>query len=254
MNTRAKNPVQAAQTTLRIVEALKDLDGAGVTGVAEHLDMPKSSVHNYLSTLHQEDYVLKDGQTYHVGLRFLEAGAFARHRQPIYEIARPEIDDLAEETGELVHLGTIEHGKVVYLYRKRGEKAVKVDAYTGKRVGTHNTALGKAMLSRLPEEDVRRIIEHHKLSGTTAHTITDSEELFEELHRIRERGVAFDRGERINGLRCVAAPIVNTDCEVEGALSVSGPRSRMKGEHFDEQLPELVLDTTNVIELNVTYS
>lgn len=110
LNTRAKNPIQSVQTTLRIVEALKELNGAGVTEVAEHLDLPKSSVHNYLSTLQQEGYVVKKRQMYHVGLRFLESGAFARHRQQIYEIAKSEVADLAEETGELVNLATIEHG------------------------------------------------------------------------------------------------------------------------------------------------
>jgi DNA-binding IclR family transcriptional regulator len=251
---RAKNPIQAAQTTLRIVETLTELDGAGVTDVAEHLNMPKSSVHNYLSTLHQEEYVVKEGQTYHVGLRFLESGAFARHRQPIYEIAKSEVTDLAEETGELVNLATIEHGMVVYLYRVSGEKAVKVDAYTGQRVRTHNTALGKAMLAHLPEEDVEHILEYHGLSQTTEHTITDSEELFDELQHIRDEGVAFDREERLSGLRCIAAPIVNMDDEVKGALSVSGPRSRMNSERFDEHLPELIRNATNIIELNVTYS
>jgi IclR family acetate operon transcriptional repressor len=253
-HNRATNPIQAVQTTLRIVETLKELDGAGVTEVATSLDMPKSSVHNYLSTLQQEEYVVKEGQTYHVGLRFLESGAFARHRQQIYEIAKSEITDLAEETGELVNLATIEHGMVVYLYRVSGEKAVKVDAYTGQRVRTHNTALGKAMLAQLSEEEVEHILEYHGMSQTTEHTITNSEELFDELQQIREEGVAFDREERLSGLRCIAVPIVNMNDEVEGALSVSGPGSRMKGERFDEHLPELIKNAANIIELNVTYS
>lgn len=143
---------------------------------------------------------------------------------------------------------------VVYLFRKKGENAVKVDAYTGQRVSPHNTALGKAMLAHIPEEESTDIIEYHGMPQTTEQSITNREELFAELQQIREEGVAFDREERLNGLRCVAMPIINKDSEVEGALSISGPTSRMKDERFDEYFPELLQNATNVIELNVTYS
>ncbi|MFC7230669.1 IclR family transcriptional regulator C-terminal domain-containing protein [Saliphagus sp. GCM10025308] len=70
---------------------------------------------------------------------------------------------------------------------------------------------------------------------------------------MRERGFAFDDGERIEGLRCVAAPI-KSDEAVLGSISVSGPKKRIDDETFRSTLPELVRDTARVIEINVTYS
>jgi DNA-binding IclR family transcriptional regulator len=74
-----------------------------------------------------------------------------------------------------------------------------------------------------------------------------------ELDGIRDRGYAFDRGERAENLRCVAAPIVVAG-DLEGAISVTGPLPRMRGERFEEVLPTRVVDTASVIEIDMTYS
>lgn len=254
MTERAKHAVKSVETAFQIFDALKELNGAGVSELAAHLDIPKSTVHNYLSTLVQEEYVVKDGSSYQVGIRSLEYGAYARVQLDIYEIAKPEVDELAETTGELANLMVEEHGRGSYLHRARGDKAVQVEAHVGTRVPLHGTALGKAILAHLPRERVDEIIETHGLTGSTPNTITDREELEDELAQIRERGVAFDDGERIAGLRCVAAPILSKKDRILGAISVSGPSNRIRDERFTEELPNRVLETVNVIELNVTYS
>jgi len=211
-------------------------------------------VHNYLSTLQQEEYVVRQNGEYKVGIRFLELGAYARNRRKIYRIAKPEVKRLAEETGELGNLLIEEHGRGTYLQRSRGEHAVKVEAHVGTRVSLHSTALGKSILAHLPVDRVDEIIDLHGLEATTPNTVTTREELFADLEEIRERGYAFDDEERLNGLRCVAAPILSNDDRVLGAVSVAGPSNRIRGTRFRESLPNKVLETVNVIELNVTYS
>lgn len=250
---RANNPIQAAQTTIRILEVLRDSDGARVTELAETLDYPKSSIHNYLSTLRQEGYVVKEDDEYHVGLQFLDIGSFARQRRRIYEIAKPEVKELARDTGELANLLVEEHGEGVYIYREQGENAVKVDSYTGQRVHLHNTALGKAILAHMPRERVEKIVDAHGLPATTDNTITTREALYERLEKVRERGVAFDDEERLRGLRCVAAPILTQNGDVEGALSIAGPSSRFRGERFREEIPQRLRNAVNIVELDITY-
>ena len=254
MTNKGAATVGATETTLRILETLKRLDGAGITEVANRLDLPKSTVHNHVSTLLGNEYVVKEGSTYRVGLRFLEFGEYIRNRMPMYDVARPEVERLADETGELANLLVEEHGKGVYLCRVKGDQAVRLDTYAGMRVHLHCTALGKAVLAYLPEERVREIVDAHGLPERTDATITDEEELFEELDGIRERGYASDTEERVAGLRCAAAPIRNLDGDPLGAISVSGPTSRMKGDWFDEEVPEELTSTANVIELNLNYS
>lgn len=249
-----ENTITATKTSLRIVEALKRLDGAGTTAVANDLGIAKSTVHNHLQTLVDEGYITKEGNAYHVGLRFLELGEYKRNRMDIYETARPEVVSLAEKTGEMANAAVEEHGEGVYIARAEGTEAVSVDTYAGKRMNLHCTALGKTILAELPEGRVDDIIETHGLPVRTENTITDRAELKTELADIRERGHAYDREERLPGLRCVAAPVTSEDGEPVAALSVSGPTSRIKGDLFREEIPEMLQSAVNVVEINLVYS
>jgi DNA-binding IclR family transcriptional regulator len=247
-------PIQATETSFRVLEALKRLDGATVTELATELDLPKSTVHNHLATLEANEYAVRNDETYRVGLRLLELGEHTRNRMTVYEVSKPDLEDLADETGELANLAVEEHGRGIYLCRAEGDSAVRTDSYAGMRSHLHCTALGKAILAHRPRDRVDEILDERGLPERTDSTITDRESLYEELDRVRERGIAFDREERLAGLQCVAAPITTDDDRAIAAISVSGPTSRMQGERFEEAIPERLSDAANVIELNITFS
>ena len=254
MVARMPGPIKAAKTSFEIVETLRELNGGGVSEVAERLDKPTSTVHDYLRTLEADEYIVKEEGTYYVGTRFLQLGEQARARKEPFAIARPEVDDLADQTGEHANLMIEEHGLGVFLYKARGDKAVQLDTHAGMRVPLQTAALGKSIMAHRPREEVEAIIDRHGLPRVTENTITDRDELFDELEGIRERGYAYDDAERVKGMRCVAAPITDDDGRAIAAVSVSGPESRMREDHFTQEIPELVLRTSNVIEVNLTYS
>jgi DNA-binding IclR family transcriptional regulator len=251
---RGTNTVQATRTSLAVLETLKRLDGAGVTAVAEELGIPKSTTHNHLRTLVDEGYVVAEEDGYRPSLRFLEFGEATRHRLSVYGTGEPEVRRLAEETGELANMAVEERGWGVYVARASGSDAVQVDVFAGMHVHLHCTALGKALLAHLSDARVDEILDRHGLPELTDETITDRETLHEELATVRERGYAYDRGERLPGIRCVAAPVVDPDGRVLAALSVSGPSTRMQGDRFHEEIPELLVSAANVVEINVTYA
>ena len=244
--------VRAVQISCDVLQALRELDGAGVTELAEYLDLSKATVHGHLSTLYKNEFVVKEGSEYRVSLWFVDFGEYAKNSVPIYDIARQEIDALADRTGEVAQLMVEEHGRGVYLHKSAGDKAVKTRSYAGARKYLHCTALGKAILAHLPEERVNEIVERHGLPQQTDRTIGTREELEAELEQVRDRGVAFDDEEILQGLRCVAAPVTGHDGTLYGAISVSGPTSRMKGERFTDELPEVVQGAANVIQVNAT--
>lgn len=254
MVNKAKNPIKGTERTLQIAETLKEMDGARVTDLADRTGLSKGTIHDYLSTLREHNYVVKEGDKYHVGLGFFEIGEYARDRVQIYHEAKPEVQNLAEETGELANLLYEEHGRGVYLYRARGENAVTLDTHTGKRRYLHNTALGKAILANMPDRRVDEILDEHGMPQTTSKTITDRDDLYAELDRIEERGYAFCNQERVDGLHCVAAPLHNREGTVLGAISVAGPSTRIREERLEEVLPRKVLQAANVIEINTNYS
>lgn len=253
MTAKQYNSIRAIDRAFTIIDGLKELNGATITELADHVDLPKSTVYNYLQTLLADEYVVEDEGIYRVGLRFLEIGEHARCKQELYQVAPPEIDKLAQETGELANLVVEEHGLGVYLYRSKGDDAVDLDNPVGKRQYLNGTAFGKAMLAYMSEEDIERIIDRHGLPTRTKHTVTDRETLYEELDEIRDRGWALDDGEGLQGLRCVGVPILTDDETVHGAVSISGPKSRFRGERFREEIPDMLQSATNVIEINMNY-
>ncbi len=216
--------------------------------------MSKSNVYKYFKTLEEDRYIVKDkNKEYQLSLRFLGLGAETRRRYGIYEIAKPQIKELAEESNEMANLLVEEHGRGIFLYRADSSHAVNLDTRAGRDVYLHTTALGKAILADLPEERVDEIIDRYGLPRVTPKTVTNRRALEKELDEIRERGWAYDDEERLKGLRCVAGSILDPNGEVLGAISISGPSSRMNGTRFSEEIPEAILKAKNVIELNVAY-
>ncbi len=249
----AKYPVRTTEKTLALVEQLMKRGSCGVTELANDLDMGKSAVHNHLTTLQEHGYVQKVGDEYQLSLKFLEVGGRIRKSMEFYQVAEPEVKSLAAETNELANILVEEQGMGVYLMRAKGKDAVDLDTYAGLRTCLHATALGKAILAHLPESRVEEIIEHRGLEQKTPKSIGTREELFQALNDIRERGYAIDDGERLEGLRCLGAPVKTSSGEVLGAISVSAPASRVSDEDLHGDLPEKVLSAANVIELNINY-
>ena len=106
----------------------------------------------------------------------------------------------------------------------------------------------------MPPARVDEIIEEHGLPAETENTVTNPEELKKELAQIRDRGVAFDKEERAEAIRCAAVAVTDMDGQLLGGISISGPSSRMRGQRFENEIPELAQNTAEVIGLNVSYS
>jgi len=249
--------IQSVDTAFKIVESLLELDGATVTEVAQAEDIPVSTAHDYLKTLHGTGYVVKESEEYYPGTRFLKTGNQARYQRDIFRTSEPELEELAIETGEYSLLMVEERGLGVVFSLKEGNKASNVNIqqiYPGTRTYLNSTAPGKAILAHLSEEVVDAIIDEHGLPEMTDQTITDPDTLDTELIDIRDRGFALDDQERFDGMRGIGVPILRRDETVEGAISLYGPANRLSDSVFDKELPKKVLEVANVVHVNLKYS
>jgi DNA-binding IclR family transcriptional regulator len=256
MNEPQARPVKTAETSFALLEQLTEADGdpLGVTELARRLDLAKSTVHRHIVTLESLGFVTRAGDEYRLGLRLLDYGLRARDQHDLYHIARPKVEELAEQTGEKVWCITEEQGRSVHLYGASGKHSVQTSARAGAWGYLHQHAAGKAILAHLPSDRVHRIVESHGLPTKTPNTITDEATLFEQLEQIAERGYAFNREESIPGLHAVGAPVTDDEGVAIGAISISGPANRLKGEWLTDELPDLLLGATNEIEINLSFS
>lgn len=250
--TQAKNPVQAVQRTIDIVDYLRDTGGARVTEIADEVGVTKGTAHCHLATLLQNGYAIKDGNEYKLGLRFMDLAHHAKNRIDIYDVTTTEVDTLAEESGEMALFTVEEGGKGVCMYIAKGEDAVQTEVYVGYRNGLYHTAVGKAILAFMPAEKRDQLIDEIEFEQITPNTITDEQRLRDELEQIRDDGVAYNHEETIQGLVGVGAPIRDQDDTVYGAISVIGPARRMSEERLNNEIPDLIHKASNIIEINIT--
>lgn len=250
----ASKTINATELSFAIVEQLKEREGARLSELSSALGVSKSTVHNHLHTLRELDYVVEDDDRYRLGLKFLSLGDEARRKENLYSVAKPELDDLVETVGERGQVMAEENGRGVYIYQAKTDRSVQTDSHVGMSVDLYATAVGKSYLAFLPEEERADLVDGLDLRDKTDQTITDRAALEAELDEIRERGYAFNDEERIIGMRAVGCPIVTDDDRVLGAISVSGPRTRMNGEWYRREVPEHVQQAARVIGIKTTYS
>ncbi|MFD1571838.1 IclR family transcriptional regulator [Halorubrum laminariae] len=246
--------IQSIDTSFAIVTALRESDGMGVTELAEKTGLSKSSVHKHLRSLMKHGCVVKENEEYQLGLRYLDLGAHVREQYSGSTEIKHKLRDLAAETGESAQFAVEERGHAVVLHREVSHGGVYSRGREGRHFHMHQTAAGKAILSRYSDQWVREIVDRYGLPAATPQTINDEAALFDELADIRDRGVAFNSEESTEGLRSVAVPVTGPDGGVLGALAVAGPTHRLTGERLERELPDLVRSVVNEVELNLAHS
>lgn len=247
--------VKSVDRACQILDVLGHCDGATVSELSNEVDLSVSTIHSHLSTLKDHGVVTQSKDQYRLGPNLLILGEHVRNHSRLYHAAKEEVDALANETDECVHLVMEHNGLEVSLYESFGDNAVGTEFYVKNREDPNrhleSTAAGKATLAHLGEDRVMEIIDEHGLEEKTENTITDVDELLSTLETIRERGYALNDEEEILGMRAVAVPIQDRTGSVLGAVSVSAPLSHMKDEKFTETVPEKLMETKNLIEINL---
>jgi IclR family acetate operon transcriptional repressor len=142
-------------------------------------------------------------------------------------VARPILWELWKATQETVNLAVLDQGTVLYVDVIESPHEFRLSSRVGTRRSLHVTALGKALAAFLPEEPREAILSTITFQPATPKTIMNLLQFRQELDKISRQGYAVDDEEAVQGARCVSAPILNSEGEPVGAVSVSGPVTRV---------------------------
>lgn len=208
--------------------------GMALTAIAQGVELPLSTTHRLLTTLQYEQYVHFDNLSslWKVGVQaFVVGNAFVESRD-IISISRPYMSALMEMSGEVTNLAVIDQGDCIYLARLEPRRSKNATSKPMARLPIHSSAVGKALLSMMPEEKMKKILQVRKFERTTDKTLTNRSDLFKEIQDTRVIGFGRDDEEQRLGLRCVASSIFNEYGESIAAVSVSGPVSRIDDQRF----------------------
>lgn len=231
--------MRSVRTTFRILEAIARDQPTGLSELARGLQMPKSTVQRSVATLADLNWIRPAGHgQWELGERVRTLSDQVDDVGRLREAAMSEMDVLNGQTRETVHLAIPESGTVRLVERIESKHAFRLVEPIGSRGPLHASSTGKSILAHFSEVEITGYIDAGLVSYTTR-TIVNPTDLRADLARTRERGFAFCGEERLDGIVSVGASIRPRGGRPVGAISVSGPVSRMGSPQW-ETFGELV--------------
>jgi DNA-binding IclR family transcriptional regulator len=197
--------------------------GLSLSGLAQQVGLPRSTVHRVVAALEVEDLVTTGGG----GPARLGAGLLRlanAQRIDLRAEVKPYLEDLSEALGETVDLAVLDGGSVLFLDQLPGVHRLRAVSSVGAVFPAYCTANGKALLAELPDATVRALLPK-RLKPRTPKTTTTISALMRELEEVRNTGVAFDREEHTEGI-CAVGVAIRESIGAEAAVTVPMPSQR----------------------------
>lgn len=238
----------SVQKGLLIVQCLAGAPaGLPVAELARRTDLNRSSVHRLCRMLERHDWVRRQrvlgapGKTvFTLGPQALRLSILIMSSFDPQSRLELLISELAHRLQEAVHGAALDGTEVVHIARGVPDSGISMAARLGAREHAHVTALGKALLATLSEDEIRVLYggaDH--LEVRTVNSIATVSELLVELKLVREAGYATEREESQRGVMCVGAPVFDASASAVFAISVTTAPGRLEGSRLDEVIGEV---------------
>lgn len=242
MSALKTRTVPAVYKALNILELLADSSvGLTLLDIVEESNLAKSSVHYLLVTLERCGYVRRSERTgrYLLGAKLFGMAHSAVGNHSLRQLTAPYLAGLRLRTRLTVHLAIFEQNEAVLIDRLETSRGAHLASWVGKRMDLHCTAIGKAILAFLPDEEIEDAIRKHGLARHNDNTVSTSRRLREELNRVAQSGYALDNEEDELGIRCLGVPIFGPADRPIAAISVVGSTSELSLDDIPRLLSEL---------------
>ena len=230
--------VPAIHRMLDVIEALIKVRTITVSEVNRQLKIPKSSAYAILQTLKSRGYVHKDElDRYSLSLKLFSLGSQLIAGIDLRRSTYPLLKELAEKAQITAHLGVPEGQRAVYIEKIEVMGSIRLRTDVGRTLPLHATAIGKALLAFLPEEEIEGILKTLPLPALTPRTITGAAALKKELGRVRALGYSVNNEENEAETRAVAAPIFGPDGRPMAAINLGATTLQMRSKDISRMGP-----------------
>jgi DNA-binding IclR family transcriptional regulator len=136
----------SVQRAIEILEYLAVAERpCDLSTISRDLQMNKSTLHRFLTTLTQEGYVAREGVTrrYQLGARVAWLAAQFLIKIDVRQVSRPFLEDLAKASGETVHLAILDRHEIMYIDKIDSQQPVRMASFVGSRAPIHSTSVGR---------------------------------------------------------------------------------------------------------------
>lgn len=227
----------------------------GVREVSRRTGLSPSTAGRVMLALKDAGLLQQDAPTraYSLGPKVLAWAEVYSSSFDIRLLALPAMRELHSSTQETISLYILDGNDRVCIERMESPHSVRIVSRIGRRLPLHAGSAGKLMLAFLPSERREAIISSAPLARLTENTITDPNQLRQELEEICRKGYAFSNGEWLMEAAGVAAPILNERGDLLASLTISGPAQRFTAEVV-EDYAELIRKVTARISSQLGYT
>ena len=245
-NIEKSTPRKTIGSVQRALDILNLFDKAhvelGNAEIAKLVDLPIGTASGLIYTLKVNNYLDQNpsNRKYRLGLKLAERAAVLLDQLDLRKVAAPYLEEIRDWCGESVNLAIRDGNEVVYIERMFGNHSLGIRSELGRRGYLHSTSLGKAILSFLPESEIKNILDGYVFVSVTPFSITNETELIADLNKIKKRGFSIDEQENEMGGRCVGAPIFDRNGYPIAAISISVPIQRFPIEDVEKYGNKLI--------------
>jgi IclR family transcriptional regulator, acetate operon repressor len=210
-------------------------------GLVETTGMAKPTLHRMLQQLESAGLLIREnnGRHYGVGARMRRMAESLLLNDTHHGARHSVLRSLVEELGESCNLTTLSGNEIVYLDRVETLEPLRFTLHPGSRVPAHCSASGKIIMSQLAPAQRRRLLEAAPLKKYTPNTVTDVDQIEEELKQVRRDGYAIDDQEFLPGLVCAAVLVPSSSGISNLGIAVQAPVMRLTPDKALRVLPAL---------------
>jgi DNA-binding IclR family transcriptional regulator len=223
------------QSVTRALAILDLLAGAseplGVREIARRLRLPPSNIQRLVKTLSKAGFLEQVELTsrYMIGYRAFQVGNAFVAQNSLFSAVMPELYALAEQ-GVTGFLGVLRNRSVVYLATVQSDGPIAIKHRPGSETHLHSTAMGKALLAEMAEDEVRRLLGDGPLPRLTSRTRVTLASLLADLGTIRRNGFATSDEENRQGFFSAGAVVRDALGGVVGVIAGAVPTATLKAQ------------------------
>jgi DNA-binding IclR family transcriptional regulator len=244
--------LKSGSKLLEVINVLQELNGASVSEVSDYLDVGKGHIHKYLKTLETNGYADNSNGVYELSFKFISHSEHVKMNDYLCTVGESRVQELADEVEDVVKLSVKNRNKSIVVASENDLNLFQDRYMPGQESYLHQSAPGKAILAKLPDEDIREYIRTTGLPSREPPTITDEKTLWEQIESIREHDYAISLGEwdsRVNG---IGAAVHTENSGTIVAINVLGPATRLTHDKLIEEYSGRLLQITSQMNLKVS--
>jgi DNA-binding IclR family transcriptional regulator len=227
----AAGVIQSVDRAIRVLTALQGARRMSLSELATRLELAPSTTHGIVRTLVEHGMVVQErgSSRYQLGPAVLRLGNVYLDTLELRSKTIPWAEDLARRTGFAVRTGVLLVDDVVIIHHEPRPDGSRQMPEVGIVIPVHASALGKAMLAFLPDDEKRVLT--GALRSMTGETLTSPDDLRGQLDEVRSTGIAVEQDEAVIGESALAGPVFDSSGEAVGAIGVVIPSGVELADH-----------------------